>query len=344
MGAQCLRGMSVAMRGIAIMAILLFVVADSQEEFGGANTGYGVEGTMGLGESGINRPKAESDKPKESGTPFPSRRTTAEKKAEDLESQLEDKPKVFKEPQSVSKVIAKIGTVTKPGPLVPQSSNEYAKIPHFVFKGTPEVVKNRRDCMKKCNGHDSCRSYSWNEQKKQCHWSTGSIRYGTFWTFYSKEYEYNAFGQWVPTNEYLPFKGMFAIDEDANMLTKEDKSVADCEEICSSDPKCKSFSYHEGSHACLFGISKVTFARGWNYYERNKAPKEVGGEYTLYPQRIDSYHRELRKREKTSLGIFAERDQKIRKKKLKKEKLMKVQNKETLLREKRLAKEMKRKE
>ena len=115
--------MSVAMRGIAIMAILLFVVADSQEEFGGANTGYGVEGTMGLGESGINRPKAESDKPKESGTPFPSRRTTAEKKAEDLESQLEDKPKVFKEPQSVSKVIAKIGTVTKPGPLVPQSSN-----------------------------------------------------------------------------------------------------------------------------------------------------------------------------------------------------------------------------
>merc|ERR1712196_450326 len=126
--------------------------------------------------------------------------------------------------------------------------------------------------------------------------------------------------------------------------TVEDRSTEDCKEMCNLDTKCMSFSYHEGSHACLFGQQRVQYKRGWDYYERNKAPKEIGGQYTFYPQKIDSYHAELRKREKASLGIFAERDGKIRKKKLKKEKLLKVQNKETIARKKRLDKEMKQKE
>jgi len=205
-------------------------------------------------------------------------------------------------------------------------------------------VKNKRECMKKCNQHPGCRSFSWNKKKQQCFWSTGSIRYGSFWNFYSKQFVYNAFGQWEPTKDFIRFKGMFAIDDDANMKTVEDRSTEDCKEMCNLDQKCMSFSYHEGSHACLFGQQRVTYRRGWDYFERNKAPREIGGAYSFYPQKIDSYHAELRNREKTSLGIFAERDQKIRGKKLKKEKLMKKENKDTLERKKRLDKEMTNKE
>jgi len=329
-------------RGLALCAILLFVVSESAEP-ASMEADALDEDRFGLGEA-MGGPEKKSDQAKDTGIPKPKKQTVAEKKKEQLEAQMEEKPKLAKEPPSMAKVIAKIATFSKPGPLVPQSDNEYAKIPHFQFKGTPEIVKTRRDCQKKCGEHGSCRSYSWNKAKRQCYWSTGSVRYGSFWNFYSKEFVYNAFGQWEPTKEFLRFKGMFAIDDDVNMKTVEDRSTEDCKEMCNLDTKCMSFSYHEGSHACLFGQQRVQYKRGWDYYERNKAPKEIGGQYTFYPQKIDSYHAELRKREKASLGIFAERDGKIRKKKLKKEKLLKVQNKETIARKKRLDKEMKQKE
>lgn len=328
-------------RGFALCAILLFVVSESAEPASMEAEALGEDG-YGLGEA-MYRPK-KSDQAKKDGLPAPAPPTVAELKEEKLEEQIADKPKVVEEPEDIGKVIAKISTISQPGPLVPQSESEYAKIPHFQFKGTPEVVKQRQECQKKCGQHSGCRSYSWNEKKKGCFWSTGSIRYGSFWNFYSKEFEYDAFGQWEPTKEFLRFKGMFAIDDDANMKTVEDRSTEDCEEMCNLDAKCMSFSYHEGSHACLFGQQKVTYARGWNYYERNKSPDEVGGEYTFYPQKIDSYHKALRDREKSSLGIFAERDQKIRKKKLSKEKLVKKENKTTIERKKRLDQEMKNKE
>merc|ERR1712100_34600 len=81
-----------------------------------------------------------------------------------------------------------------------------------------------------------------------------------------------------------------------------------------------------------------------DYYERNRKPKEIGGPYRLFPQRLDSYHRELRKREKTSLGIFAESDAKIRIKNQKKLKHVEIANKDTIARKKRLDEEMKQKE
>ena len=64
----------------------------------------------------------------------------------------------------------------------------------------------------------------------------------------------------------------------------------------------------------------------------------------MFPQRLDSYHKELRKREKTSLGIFAESDQKIRVKKMKQQQLVEKANKDTIARKKRLDEEMKNKE
>ena len=42
----------------------------------------------------------------------------------------------------------------------------------------------------------------------------------------------NAFGQLKPTGEYVRFKGLFAIDEDENMKTIEDKNLEECKEIC----------------------------------------------------------------------------------------------------------------
>jgi len=248
------------------------------------------------------------------------------------------------EPMTTRSLIAKAETIEPPGPLIPQSENEYVKVPHFKFMGTPEMVKDRLECKKKCDGQDECRSYSWKETSRSCFWSTGSIRYGSFWNFYSKEYEYNAFGQFEPTKEFIRFKGMYAIDVDEDMTTKENKSVEDCKQICNEDQKCQSFSYHESAHACLMGISRVSFAQGWDYYERNRKPKEIGGPYRLFPQRLDSYHRELRKREKTSLGIFAESDAKIRIKNQKKLKHVEIANKDTIARKKRLDEEMKQKE
>lgn len=248
------------------------------------------------------------------------------------------------EPPDLSNLLGKIDTNQPPGPMVPTAAGEYDEIPHFMYQGTPENVKTRQECQKKCNEQKECRSYSWNAGKKKCHWATGSIRYGHFWNFFTKEYEINAFGQLKPTKEYFKFKGLFAVDEDENMQTFEDKSVDDCKGICDNDDKCESFSYHEGDNACLMGISKVEYKKGWKYFERNRPPKRLGGEWRPYPQRLDSYHKALREREKKSLGIFAERDQKIRIKSHRKEMKTKVVTKATERRKKRLDQEMKTKE
>jgi len=341
-----------ATRAVALVVALALLVVASES----SDPSYGMDAELDSGEDSLDAGDGYGlgegkDKEKEGdagdglpGGPNPHEDVDPIQQRKDEEMAAANEPAVEPEPPTVEKIIGKIATMQPPGPLIPQSENEYVKIPHFEFKGTPENVENKLACQKKCGGREECRSYSWNEQKKQCFWSTGSLRYGAFWNFYSKEYEYNAFGQFEPTKEFLKFKGMFAIDEDQNMVTKEDKSVDDCKEICNMDDKCMSFSYHEGTHACLMGVSKVSYADGWDYFERNRAPKEIGGAYRLYPQRLDSYHKELRDREKTSLGIFAERDAKTRKQKVKAEKHIKKSEDTTIARKKRLDKEMKQKE
>jgi len=336
---------------IAVLALFAVVVGESTEFYGGDGQDalglYDDEQGLGEGKEGGDFPQKPKVADKEGqepgdGSDPPQAGGDDETKGDDMTADAEGVPEP--EPPSMDNLYGKIATQKPPGPLVPKAEGEYEKIPHFKYEGTPENVKNQEECQKKCDEQKECRSYSWNDGKKSCTWSTGSLRYGHFWNFFSKEYDINAFGQMVPTKEYFRFKGLFAIDEDQNMKTIEDKSLEDCKEICNQDDKCESFSFHEGDNACLMGISKVEYMKGWNYYERNRPPKALGGKWRPYPQRLDSYHKALREREKKSLGIFAERDQKIRVKTSRKERKTKKVSKATERRKKRLDQEMKQKE
>merc|ERR1711981_13225 len=127
----------------------------------------------------------------------------------------------------------------------------------------------------------------------------------------------------VPTSNFNKFAGLFAIDKDQNMKTVHGRSLSECKSQCNDDTKCLSFSFHEGEHACLMGISKVKYSAGWNYYERNKAPALKGGKWLPYPLRLDAYHAKQRQEELKTLKLFAERDEKVRVKKERKAEIVK---------------------
>jgi len=343
------------LRACCVLAVLTLAVGESSETAnivdaeadalgvdGGDDDddGLGEAAQFGLGE-GKDDKDSEGKEPGDGSDPLKGGTEEEEKKDDGKDEAAAGEER--KKPD-LDDLMSNIATIEKPGPLVPSTPGEYDRIPNMEYQGNPVEVKNQLECQKKCNEQTECRSYSWNEDKVQCQWSTGSLRYGHFWNFYSKEYDMNAFGQMVATKEFLRFKALFAIDEDQNMKTIEDKSLADCKDICNDDPKCESFSYHEGDNACLMGTSKVEYLKGWNYYERNRPPREPGGEWRPYHQRLDSYHRTLRNREKSSLGIFAERDKKIRMKKVDKEKKVKKMTRLNNERKKRLDVEMKQKE
>merc|ERR1712167_131077 len=342
MGADIMMPRRQELRGLLLLAILTLAVGESSEPQMMGDDGAMAFVTNGLGED-AEPPKEKDGEGREpgDGSDPPKGGGEEEKKADDGK---DDEGPEEEDGPDLNTLVAKIATDEPPGPLVPTADGEYVKIPHFEYEGTPENVKNREECQKKCNEQEECRSYSWNGGKKSCAWSTGSLRYGHFWSFFSKEYDMNAFGQMEPTKEFFRFKGLFAIDEDQNMKTVEDKSLEDCKSICLEDDKCESFSFHEGDNACLFGVSKVEYMKGWNYYERNRPPKVMGGEWRPYPQRLDSYHKALREREKKGLKIFAERDSKIMWKRKKKERKVKKKTKATERRKKRLDQEMKQKE
>jgi len=346
------------LRACCVLAVLTLAVGESSEVANIVDAeadALGLDGDGadddGLGEA-AEAQLGEADDPKDSkdtegkepgdGSDPPKGGTEEEEKKDDGNDE-EEAGEDRKKP-NIDNLIGSIATFEKPGPLVPTSPGEYERIPNFEYQGNPANVKNQEECQKECNQQKECRSYSWNEDRGECQWSTGSLRYGHFWNFYSKEYDMNAFGQMIATKEYFRFKGLFAIDEDQNMKTIEDKSLSDCKDICNDDPKCESFSFHEGDNACLMGVSKVEYLKGWNYFERNRPPREPGGEWRPYHQRLDSYHRTLRNREKASLGIFAERDKKIRMKKVDKEKKVKKMTRLNNERKKRLDVEMKQKE
>jgi len=212
-------------------------------------------------------------------------------------------------------LLARIATAKHAGPLVAENTKEFTLIPNFVYPGMPANVKNRQACMKKCTEHAECRSYSYKSTTKKCYWSTGSIRYNHEWDFFSKEYDLDGFGRMVPTSNFNKFAGLFAIDKDENMKTVHGRSLDECKSECNDDSKCLSFSFHEGEHACLMGISKVKYQAGWSYYERNKAPAKKGDKWLPYPLRLDAYHAKQRQEELKTLKLFAERDEKVKKEK-----------------------------
>jgi hypothetical protein len=331
------------------MGALLFVVGESAEpsmidaegdmDLNNHDMGGSYDDSQGLGESEEPRETADTEG-KEPGDGSDPPKGGADEEVRDDDSEA---PKDHHMPD-MSTLLGKIATGNAPGPLVPTQKGEFVKIPHFEYQGTPENVKNQEECQKKCTEQEECRSYSWNEGDQKCSWSTGSLRYGHMWSFFSKEFDLNAFGRMEPTKEYFRFKGLFAIDEDQNMKTIEEKNIEECKEICNEDPKCLSFSFHEGDNACLMGVSKVDYKKGWNYFERNRPPRDVGGEWRPYPPRLDSYHAALREREKKSLGILAEKDKKIRVRKEAKEAKVKQVSKATERRTKRLDAEMKQKQ
>jgi len=220
-------------------------------------------------------------------------------------------------------LFSKIATNKPAGPLVAANTKEFTLIPNFFYAGMPANVKNRDACRKKCVEHAECRSFSYKSTTKKCFWSTGSIRYNNEWDFYSKEYDLDGFGRMVPTSNFNKFNGLFAIDKDQNMKTVHGKNVDECKSECNDDSKCLSFSYHEGEHACLMGISKVEYSAGWSYYERNKAPAVKGGKWLPYPLRLDAYHAKQRQEELKTLKLFAERDEKVRVKKERKAEIVK---------------------
>lgn len=331
-----------ALRLGVVLGVLLFVIGESAEPaMIDAEADAMDMDDAGLGESAS--PKEELDtEGKEPGDGSDPPKGGGD---DDEERQEDDaEPAHDHQMPSMDQLLGRIATGNPPGPLVPTQKGEFVKIPHFEYAGTPENVKNQEECQKKCTEQEECRSYSWNEGDKKCSWSTGSLRYGHMWNFFSKEFDLNAFGRMEPTKEYFRFKGLFAVDEDQNMQTIEDKNIEECKEICNEDPKCMSFSFHEGDNACLMGISTVSYKKGWNYFERNRPPREVGGEWRTYAPRLDSYHATLREREKKSLGILAEKDKKIRVRKEAKEAKVKQVSKANERRKKRLDKEMKQKE
>lgn len=244
-------------------------------------------------------------------------------------------------PKAVSKIMGKLKTEKKPGPLKVRNSKAFSKIPNFVVAGTAKTVKDVEGCMIACEEQKECRSLSYHKRNKKCFWSTGSVRYNHKWTFFSKEYDLNAFGKMMPTSEFHKFPGIFAIDEDQNMKTKTGKSLNECKDLCNEDIKCMAFSFNEHDHACLMGVQKVEYKEGWMYYERNKEPTRKNGKWMPYPLRMDAYHKEQHKEELKTLKLFAERDKKVRIKKEKKQEIMQKKMKYMEKKRKRLDQEMK---
>jgi len=243
---------------------------------------------------------------------------------------------------TLTKLLGKIATTKKAGPIVPRHGDkEFSIIPNFVVPGVVQNVKTREQCAEHCITRKQCRSYSYKPSNSKCYWSTGSLRYSHQWTFYSKEFDMNAFGKIVPTQDYFKFPGLFSVDVENNVETLTDKSADDCEDVCNSDPKCMSFSFHELDHACLMSKSKVRYAKGWDYYERNQEPKKEGDEWLPYPMGLDAYSSKMKREEDAALRLFAEKARKKRISRQKKEGVVKYKMKHMEKKRKRLDKEMK---
>jgi len=252
------------------------------------------------------------------------------------------KMKATKKDPMLGKLMGKIAVNKPVGPMKPHDPREYSKIPNFVVQGTPvNKILSRDLCMKRCDAHKECRSYSWRQKDKKCFWSTGTLRYNHEWEFYSKDIQLNALGQMSPTGNFAKFDGLFAMDRDINMKTYKDKNRAECKEICRDEKTCHSFSFHEGDHACLISKSKIMYSKGFDYFERNKPPKKKNGDWEPYPYKLDAYHKAKVDEEKKTLQLFAERDKKSRMKKDKKAERKNKQAAYMEAKEKRLAKEAK---
>merc|ERR1711907_270045 len=121
----------------------------------------------------------------------------------------------------------------------------YIRIPNFVMKhmGQELNVRGPAACEKECDKHKDCKSYSFRAKDNLCVWSIEAMHYRYDWTFYTKVHEMNAFGKMKHNGKYRKFPGI--VYQEPGYAKYKNKSVHQCQTICTKVKKCKASSYHK---------------------------------------------------------------------------------------------------
>jgi len=154
----------------------------------------------------------------------------------------------------------------------PKGKKGYTWIPNFVMRhmGEEENVQGGvAACERVCNKHKTCLSYSFRAKDGLCIWSIEAMSYKYDWTFYTKVHEINALGKWTHYGKYRKFPGL--LYQEPGYQKFKNKTVKQCQKICTKVKKCKAFSFHERGHRCILADAGMHYDPAFQYYEKKSA-------------------------------------------------------------------------
>lgn len=164
-------------------------------------------------------------------------------------------------------------------PARPHETENFAKIPFFVFKdgaSREEKAKSAQDCEVACNQRKRCKSFSFSARKSDCLWSTHALSFNGEFQFWSRRAftDPKESGRQL-MGKYRRFDGLMY--QTAQFTTYQGKSLKECRKFCDMavdghGRKCNGFSYREKSMTCMLSPYGLSYDPDYDYYERNPKP------------------------------------------------------------------------
>merc|ERR1711871_690232 len=147
------------------------------------------------------------------------------------------------------------------------------RIPYFVLTHMSENAGTTSEeaCKEACEQKPECRSFSWNEDTRQCLYSLESIHFDPEFDFFAKTNPDTG----APFT-YYEFLGV-KYQEPGQSEQFEDMTSHECRAKCDAQPKkCMSFSYRARDKVCFTSGEGLHYDAKWTYYERDVAtiPKD----------------------------------------------------------------------
>jgi hypothetical protein len=142
----------------------------------------------------------------------------------------------------------------------------YHLVPYFkVAQGAKEVmgIQEMSTCRSSCDSQTLCKSYSWSDQEKKCFWSVSALDYDDEFTLGVKA---TASTAGDPDAKWRTFPGMKFIN--AQSKERGGGTEKDCQNVCSADISCKSYSYRPGY--CSWSETGLGYDENFHYYEKGE--------------------------------------------------------------------------
>lgn len=178
-------------------------------------------------------------------------------------------------------------------------SIEYHQIPgyKYAYLGRQMDEKTRSECELVCSTYTACKSYSYNQDDRECIWSMGKVKYNPDYSMYIKKLSVEGKDQGL----YDQLVGLYIQDKLEPMdnqiegsldpvdavrekaakrlgqpytppkpIKQATLSADECEYSCTQKAECKTFTYNAATRDCILSAVAVHYDMKWTYYEKEE--------------------------------------------------------------------------